>query len=233
MSDAPRDAGEAKLRQRIAEEAARMVVNGGDSARSRFRAARRVARSWVPEEQLPSHDEIRREVARVSDASSGLAHLAGDRFDRIAELVRVLENVKQDPVKHPEGDVLEHTLQVFDRVYEERPCDEELLTAALVHDVGRAIDREDPVCSGISVLGDAITPRTRWFVESLADAAAYGNHTLGARARQRLESHPDFLDVLLLAECDRKARIRGYDAVSLDEAIAILRELAAADEAAE
>lgn len=54
-----------------------------------------------------------------------------------------------------------------------------------------------------------------------------------ARARQRLESHPDFLEALLLAECDRKACIRGYDAMSLDEALAILRALAADDEAAD
>ena len=85
----------------------------------------------------------------------------------------------------------------------------------------------------MSVLGDLITERTRWLVESVADATAHGNHTLGARARQRLESHPDFLDVLLLAECDRKACIRGYDSVSLDEAIAILRELALENEADE
>jgi hypothetical protein len=51
------------------------------------------------------------------------------------------------------------------------------------------------------------------------------------RARQRLESHPDFLDVLLLAECDHRACVRGYDAVSLDDAIDILRSLAAEDEA--
>ena len=145
----------------------------------------------------------------------------------------MLENVKQDPLKHPEGDVLEHTLQVFERVHEERPFDEELLTAALVHDVGRAIDRAHSVASCVSVLGDLITERTRWLVESVADATAHGNHTLGARARQRLESHPDFLDVLLLAECDRKACIRGYDSVSLDEAIAILRELALENEADE
>jgi predicted HD phosphohydrolase len=129
--------------------------------------------------------------------------------------------------------VLEHTLQVFDREHEERPFDEELLTAALVHDVVRVIDRDNPVSSGVSVLADLITERTRWFVESLEAAAAHGNHTLGARARQRLESHPDFLDVLLLAECDRKACIRGYDAVSLDEAVAILRGLASDEETAD
>jgi len=231
MNDDGRDAGADKLRQRIAEEAARLVAGGGDSTRSRYRAARRVARGWVPEEQLPSHDQIRREVSRASDPSGGLGHLAGDRFDRIADLVRVLETVRQDPVKHPEGDVLEHTLQVFDRVHEERPFDEELLTAALVHDVGRAIDRADPVAACVSVLADLITPRTRWFIESLEAAAAHSSRTLGVRARQRLESHPDFLEALLLAESDRKACVRGYDAVSLDEAIAILRGLAAADEA--
>jgi len=238
MRDDGRDAATDKLRQRIAEEAARMVANGSDATRSRFRAARRVARGWVPEEHLPSHDQIRREVSRASGPAAGSLQPGsfqpgGDRLDRIADLVRMLEHVKQDPVKHPEGDVLEHTLQVFDRVHEERPFDEELLTAALVHDVGRAIDRANPVTAGVSTLGDMITERTRWLVESLEAAAAHGNQTLGLRARQRLESHPDFLDVLLLAECDRKACIRGYDAVSLDEAIAILQTLAADDEADE
>jgi len=230
MDDTRRDASADKLRQRIAEEAARMVARGSDATRSRFRAARRVARGWVPEDQLPSHDQIRREVSRASGPAGGSIHLGGDRLDRIADLVRMLEHVKQDPVKHPEGDVLDHTLQVFDRVHEERPFDEELLTAALVHDLGKAIDRSNPVTAAVSALGDLITERTRWLVESLEAATAHGNHTLGMRARQRLESHADFLDVLLLAECDRKACVRGYDAVSLDEAITILRVLADADE---
>jgi len=38
-----------------------------------------------------------------------------------------------------------------------------------------------------------------------------------------------FHDVLLLADADRRARMRGYDAPSLDEAIATLRDLAAED----
>ena len=230
MRDDGRDAAADKLRQRIAEEAARMVAKGSDTTRSRFRAARRVARGWVPEEQLPSHEQIRQEVSRATGPSNGSSQPGCDRLDRILECVRMLEHVKQDPVKHPEGDVLEHTLQVFDRVHEERPFDEELLTAALVHDAGRAIDRANPVTSGLAALGGLITPRTRWLVETLADAAAYANQTIGMRARQRLESHPDFLDVLLLAECDHRACVRGYDAVSLDEAIEILRSLAAEDE---
>ena len=130
-----------KLRRRIAEEAARILSQGGDSKRARFRAARRLTRGWVAEGDLPSHDEVRRELGRASGAdlpaAGGFGHLTGDRFDQIAGLVRVLATVRQDPRKHPEGDVLAHTLQVFDRVHEERPFDEELLTAALVHEIGR------------------------------------------------------------------------------------------------
>jgi predicted HD phosphohydrolase len=220
-------AGAEKLRRRIAEEAARLVRDGGDSHRARLRAARRVTRGWVPEEQLPSHAEIRRDVRTGLDAPRAAAQ---DRFDRIADLVRVLSTVRQDPVRHPEGDALEHSLQVFDLVRDERPFDEELLTAALVHDVGRAIDRADPVAAGVEALGDLVTPRTRWLVETLETARAHADGTLGLRARHRLEAHPDFLDVLLLAEADRRGRVRGYDAASLDEAIAFLRSLDAGDE---
>ena len=225
-TDRPEDRRDHKLRTRIAGEAARIVGTGGDSTRARFRAARRVARRRVPEEQLPSHDDIRREVVRGEDPRGGFAHLTGDRFDRIAELVTLLAVVRQDPARHPEGDVLEHSLQVFDRVHDERPFDEELLTAALVHDVGRAIDRQAPVAAGLAALGDTITPRTRWLVENLPAAAAHADRTLGIRARHRLAAHPDYLDVLLLAECDRKSCVRGYAAPSLEEAIAILRGLA-------
>lgn len=231
----PGGMGADKLRRRIAEEAARILSHGGDSKRARYRAARRLAHGWVPEEDLPTHDEVRRELGPHAAGASagdlpapvGFAHLTGDRFDQIADLVRVLANVRQDPLKHPEGDVLDHALQVFDRVYEERPFDEELLTAALVHEVGRAIDRANQVTAGLEALGELVTPRTRWLLGSLEAAHAHADNTLGLRARHRLEAHPDFLDVLLLAEADRRSRVRGYDAPSLEEAIAILRSLEA------
>jgi hypothetical protein len=98
-----------------------------------------------------------------------------------------------------------------------------------VHDVGRAIDRSDPVASGLEALGDLITPRTQWLIESLAAATRHMDGTLGHRARRRLEQHPDFLDVLLLAEADRRGHVRGYAAPTLDEAIAFLRAIEEAD----
>ena len=215
-----------KLRRRIAAEAARLVARGGDSERSRYRAARRVARGWVPPGQIPEHDEVRRELQRVEDPGHAFAQLVGDRFDRIAALVAALATVRQDPARHPEGDALEHSLQTFDLAREERPFDEELLTAAIAHDVGRAIDRSDPLAATLAALDGLVTFRTRWLVEQLPAARAYREGTLGRRARQRLEAHPDFLDLLALADAERQARVRGYDTPTLDAAIAALRELA-------
>jgi len=212
-----------KLRRRIALEAARGVAAGSDARRAVFRAARRVARGWVPADTLPDAAEVTGAVRGDHDGPPTAG--GGDRFDRIAALVGLLATVRQDPAAHPEGDALEHALQVFDLVHEERPFDEELLTAALVRDVGKTLDRAEPVAAGLVALGDLVTPRTRWLVESLAAARAHREGSLGHRARRRLESHPDFEDVRLLADADRRGRVRGYDAPSLEEAIAILRAL--------
>lgn len=226
------DSSDDKLRRRIAAAAARGVSRGSDATRAVFRAARRVAGGWVPEDGLPTAAEVHDEVARTLDPATTAARITGDRFDQIAAVVGVLATVRQDPVKHPEGDVLEHSLQVFDRVHAERPYDEELLTAALVHDVGRAIDRADPVAAGLEAVAGLVTPRTAWLVETLPVATAYRERTLGQRARQRLEAHPDFLDVLLLAEADRGGRGSSHTPLSLDQAVAVLRalDLAAAEE---
>jgi len=219
------DPDRSRQRRRITAEAARRVTGGSDVRRAVFRAARRVAGEWVPTDELPERAEIHQEVHRRLDATGSLAHLAGDRFDALATLVTVLATVRQNPQRHPEGDALEHSLQVFELVHREKPFDEELLTAALVHDVGLGIDRRDAVAAASEALGDLITPRTRWLIEMLPAATAYADGTLGHRARKRLEAHPDFLDVLLLAEADRRGRVKGAATPSLEEAVATLRTL--------
>lgn len=211
-----------KLRRRIAAEAARGLVAGSDAKRAVFRAARRLARGWVPADRLPSAAEVRAGAQARLDPR---AAAEGDRIGRLAALAGLLATVRRDRVAHPEGDALEHALQVFALVHEERPYDEELLTAALVQEVGLAVDRDDPVAAAVEALGDLVTPRTRWLVESLPAARAHADGTLGHRARQRLEKHPDFEAALLLAAADRRGRVRGGAAPSLDDAIAILREL--------
>ena len=150
-----------------------------------------------------------------------------DRFQIYEMLLLPLENVKESPKYHPEGDALYHSLQVFDLARDELPYDEEFLLAALLHDVGKAIDRHDHVRAGLEALGDQITPRTAWFIEHHMEGQELLDGTLGARARRRLAESEDFDALRLLARCDRNGRQCGVEASELDEAIAFLRELAA------
>ena len=150
-----------------------------------------------------------------------------DRFQIYEMLLLPLESVKENPKYHPEGDALYHSLQVFDLARDELPYDEEFLLAALLHDVGKGIDRYDHVNAGLEALGDQITPRTAWFIEHHMEAQELIDGTLGARARRRLAESEDFETLKLLARCDRGGRQRGVEAPDLDEALEFLRELAA------
>jgi hypothetical protein len=149
-----------------------------------------------------------------------------DRFRAYEMLLLPLEHVKENPESHPEGDVLYHSLQVFELARESRPYDEEFLLAALLHDVGKAIDRRDHVAAALEALEGLITPRTAWLVEHHAEALALRDGTLGARSRRRLEASEDFEELLTLAECDALGRQTGVLVPEVSEALACLRQLA-------
>ena len=148
-----------------------------------------------------------------------------DRFQIYHMLLLPLERVKQDPAYHPEGDVLYHSLQVFELAREERPYDEEFMLAALLHDVGKGIDPADHVAAGLEAPSEFITARTAWLIEHHMEAHALHDGTAGARHRRRLEQHEDYEELLLLGECDRAGRQRGMEVSDLDEALEFLREL--------
>jgi hypothetical protein len=149
-----------------------------------------------------------------------------DRFQIYRLLLLPLEGVKQDPRYHPEGDALYHSLQVFDLACRERPYDEEFLLAALLHDVGKAIDPAAHVPAALEALEEYITPRTAWLIEHHMEAHALRDGSLGVRARRRLQESEDFEELQLLARCDRGGREAGVEAPELEEALDYLRELA-------
>lgn len=149
-----------------------------------------------------------------------------DRFQVYQALLVPLEHVPQSREYHPEGDVLYHSLQVFHLACDELPYDEEFLLAALLHDVGKGIDKSDHVATGLAALEGFITERTAWFIAHHMEAHALHDGTLGVRARRRLEESEDFEELKLLSECDRAGRVRGAPAPDVEEALEYLRDLA-------
>lgn len=149
-----------------------------------------------------------------------------DRFQIYRILLLPLEQVKESPKHHPEGDALYHSLQVFDLACEELPYDEEFLLAALLHDVGKGIDRQDHVAAALEALEGFVTPRTAWLIEHHMEAFGLLDGSIGARARRRFEASEDFEELKLLARCDHLGRQKGVAAPDLDEALEYLRELA-------
>ncbi len=148
-----------------------------------------------------------------------------DRFQIYESLLLPLENVKQHPRFHPEGDALYHSLQVFELARDALPYDEEFLLAALLHDVGKAIDPDDHVAAGLEALQGFIDERTAWLIRFHMDAQRLRAGELGARAARRLRDNESFDELLLLAECDRAGRVPGGPAPELDEALDYLRAL--------
>ncbi len=194
---------------------------------------------------LPSDAEVREQVlslvrARAAQPEagegeddrgqepSGPAGRMGDHIDRFA-LYRLrlgpLHEVKQNPKYHPEGDALYHSLQVFELARQARPYDEEFLLAALLHDVGKAIDPDDRVRAALDALAGAITERTAWLIEHLPDLRARPGRPVNPKVRRALEESESFEDLVLLLQLDEAGRVPGAPVPTLDEALDYLRGL--------
>jgi hypothetical protein len=216
-----------KLRRQITSEAARLLYNLHESefATARRRASRKMARGWVDADDFPTNAEIRNEIQRLEqvDASRDGDQ---DRFHVYRALLLPLQHVEQNRRRHPEGDALYHSLQVFELARNANPWDEEFLLAALLHDVGKAIDLYDHVTAGLDALAGFITDRTAWLIANHCEAHKLLDGTIGARAKRRLQRSEDFDELFLLAQCDRDGRVPGGPAPDLDEALDSLRELA-------
>ncbi len=156
--------------------------------------------------------------------SAGLC--AADRFAVYQLLLAPLEEIHENLAAHPEGDLLYHSLQVFELARHHRPYDEEFLLAALLHDVGKAIDPKQHEVAAVEALAGWITARTAWLIEQHTAALALRAGKLGARARRRLEENEDYEELMLLAECDQAGRQPGAAAPELSEALAYIRQLA-------
>jgi predicted HD phosphohydrolase len=148
-----------------------------------------------------------------------------DRFQVFYALLLPLEDVKQHPKYHPEGDVLYHSLQVFDLACDQLPYDEEFLLAALLHDVGKGIDPHDHVAAGLEALEGFISERTAWLIEHHMEAHRIFDGSIGSRAHRRLRENESYEELLLLCGCDREGRVAGVQTMELEQALEYVRDL--------
>jgi hypothetical protein len=241
-----------RLRRLVALEAARLIYSREETqyGRARTKAARRLVSGQISPDDLPCNREIRRCVQTITRAGRAeqeqiLTQVANDqvlgrpteadestldRFRTYELLLAPLEQVTQSPDDHPEGDVLYHSLQVFDLGRRQLPYDEEFLLAALLHDVGKAIDRRNHVAAGLDALDGSISQRTAWLIEHHVEALSLREHTLGIRLRRRLEAAEDFEELMILADCDRRGRAVGVTTPDVHDSLCYIRELAEACE---
>lgn len=159
------------------------------------------------------------------DAAVVAADDKADRFQVYHSLLLPLEPIQENPRYHPESDALYHSLQVFDLARDALPYDEDFLLAALLHDVGKAIDRDEHVAAALEALEGFISPRTAWLIEHHMAAHELRKGTLGLRARRRLAHNESYDELMLLARCDAQGRCQGVEVPSVDEALEYLRDL--------
>ena len=224
-----------KLRRRICFEAASLLHSRRESSftTARWRAARSITRSYIDRDALPTDMEIRLALqqmvsTQVPDSHAVAADSNDDtdrRFNQYCALLEPLDRVRLNRDTHPEGDLLYHSLQVFELAREARPWDEDFLLAALLHDVGKGIDPYDAPAATHAALQEIVSERTLWFIENLPTQHQVHEGTIGIRARRRLTQHEDGEELRLLAQCDSEGRIPGRRVSELSEVIDYLRNL--------
>jgi hypothetical protein len=219
----------------------------GEATESAYYAAKRKAAAvlghHVRPGDLPSDTEVRAEVIALARSRAGLPAARGEECEPEAEVgvsvladhldrftlyklrLAPLEGVKQNTKYHPEGDALFHSLQVFERACEVRPYDEEFLLAALLHDVGKAIDPANHVAAAVEAVRGAVTERTLWLIEHHMDLLVQRERGLSARARRALERSKYLDDLKLLREVDDAGRVPGAVVGTVDEALDYLKGL--------
>lgn len=113
----------------------------GFSIDSKTRAlCRKMDLSELPKERL--FEEFKKLLLKSKKPSSGLSYFFDLGLDRYFPELAMLKGVPQDPIRHPEGDVWNHTLRVIDNMASRRTGDEceDLIRmlSALCHDFGKA-----------------------------------------------------------------------------------------------
>lgn len=129
-----------------------------------------------------------------------------DNMKIIFKLLFYCIGVKQVEEYHPEGDVMNHTYQVFKWAIRES-MDVDLILAALLHDVGKAVDNKNHVRESVKLIEGFSSAKTVWLVKNHMRFWTYiSGEMQGLKKCIDLSRHPWFSELVQLARWDKKGR---------------------------
>jgi hypothetical protein len=133
----------------------------------------------------------------------------------LLDLLVALDGVRQDERFHPEGDALYHSLQTFDLARRDG-ASPVLAAAALLHDVGKALDSPGHAEVGADLLDGLVAPRVVWLVRHHLDLL----HAPAATKRRL--ARPDLADLQRLRRWDVGGRSPHAAVLDPEAALALL-----------
>lgn len=220
-----------KLRKNIAIEAAKLLYDQLET--DFFCAKQKAARLFDVDEKtfsLPSDQEIKMEVLKIANLHESYLKQKEEEvapetdYDTFYSLLFPLESVKGG-FRHPEGDFLFHSLQVFELARSWHGYDFDFLLAALTHDVGRAIDPARHEEAGAYALEGLVSERVLFLVRHHGDASQLKQNQLGHKRKTLLKQSLYFEDLMTLQELNQKGREPGAMTCTLEEALDYLKTL--------
>lgn len=169
--------------------------------------------------EIHRKNQIYHRQSNLKTVSDKLASNCSDQPDLersyLLSLLESLEFIEQNPLYHPEGDALYHSLQTFELAFNSTN-DKELWTAALFHDVGKSIGSHDHAVLGANQIRGIFTPRVEWLIEHHMDLLINPTKT-----RKRLSSSC-LADLEKLRKWDLGGRKTNIEVCSTEHAINLI-----------
>ena len=135
-------------------------------------------------------------------------------YDYICDLYNMMlitKGVEQEEQWHPEGDVWTHSFQALGIALREAD-DTDLILAAWLHDIGKAIQREGHEKHSVKLLFDYVSPKTLWLINEHMRIRTWLSGEMKKYKKVRdMAQHPWLPLLLHLRRIDGSARKPGRE----------------------